>query len=101
MVQSSETAFFWEDEFSLQHGHFSSRNLELSPEDGTSKICFQLTVPNKKKKKILKQVWSLSLFAHQGSHGQKTPGPLLSMKYWLFHRDPFNGLVWSLYNWVV
>ena len=26
---------------------------------------------------------------------------LLSMKYWLVHRDPYNGLLCSLYNWVV
>ncbi len=23
------------------------------------------------------------------------------MKYWLVHRDPYNGLLWSLSNWVV
>ena len=26
---------------------------------------------------------------------------LLSMKYWLFNRDPYKGLLYSLYNWVV
>ena len=34
------------------------------------------------------------------SHGPKNP-PILSMKYWLVNRDPYNGLLYSLYNWVV
>ena len=34
------------------------------------------------------------------SHGPKNPA-LLSMKYWMVNRDPYNGLLQSLYNWVV
>ena len=41
-------------------------------------------------------------FAKQMQGGpRKTKTALLGMKYWLFKRDPYSGLLKSLYNWAV
>ena len=37
----------------------------------------------------------------QFSYEKKKRGPLLSMKSWLLNRDPYNGLLKSLNNWIV
>ena len=42
--------------------------------------------------------WSHPASGHQVSY-EKNP-PILSMKYWLFKRDPYIGLLQFLYNWV-
>ena len=46
--------------------------------------------------------WEVPLFARTShvSH-EKNRSPLLSMKYWLVNRDPYNELLYSPYAWVV
>ena len=46
--------------------------------------------------------WSKLISLHQqNDHLSHEKNPrILSMKYWLFNRDPYNGLVKSPHNWV-
>ena len=42
-----------------------------------------------------------NLSGHIDANEPRKKPALLSMKYWLFNRDPYNGLLKSLYNWIV
>ncbi len=66
---------FWERNFSGATLNF--RWVHISVLLGELLPCFRKTHLSHEKKK----------------NGKKNRGPLLSMKYWLFHSDPYNGLL--------
>ena len=53
----------------------ASRTVIISPQHVKVGLVVEIPAPNH--------------MSHELSH----PGPFLSMKYWLFNRDPYNGLL--------
>ena len=65
---------------------------------------FDQDPPIKASRGEMKAIWKpsdLKITAPYLSHEKKNRGPVFfPLKYWLFNRDPYNGLLESAHNWV-